>query len=183
MFDVDVEGIVEAGLKDDGFGVENFLGGERLDVRRGPGIRRVTLVGNGDRTFHGLGPGLELELEVGRFGPLGVSVFAGADAYRILGERKISFSDSRTCDPPAQPCASGLANEAISVVINNLPLTVGPEDVISPGGAVPEPGILIPNVYPFGPFGPDTYTASWSFEVEEWAYRGGLGIRLHWLGR
>ncbi len=30
--------------------------------------------------------------------------------------------------------------------------------------------------------GPDTYTADWSFEIDPWIYRAGLGFRIHWLG-
>jgi hypothetical protein len=28
----------------------------------------------------------------------------------------------------------------------------------------------------------NTFTAKWSFEVDPWMYRAGLGLRLHWLG-
>jgi hypothetical protein len=28
----------------------------------------------------------------------------------------------------------------------------------------------------------DVYTADWEHEIEPWMYRGGLGIRFHWLG-
>ena len=31
-------------------------------------------------------------------------------------------------------------------------------------------------------FGPDTYNAKWSFEVDPWQYRAILGVRFHWLG-
>jgi hypothetical protein len=30
--------------------------------------------------------------------------------------------------------------------------------------------------------GQDTFTANWSFEVDPWMYRAGLGLRFHWLG-
>jgi len=40
------------------------------------------------RTFHGLGPGLELEVETGQLGPLVVSLFSGFRAYRFLGTHK-----------------------------------------------------------------------------------------------
>ena len=42
------------------------------------------------------GPGLDLEMDTGRFGPLGTSLFLGARFYRILGNRKIELSDSQS---------------------------------------------------------------------------------------
>lgn len=44
-------------------------------------------------TFHGLGMGLEVEVETGRLGPTMVSVFAGGQAYRLL-DRQVAFSGS-----------------------------------------------------------------------------------------
>ena len=40
------------------------------------------------RIFHAIGPGLELEMDTGRIGPLVVSVFAGFRAFHFLGTRK-----------------------------------------------------------------------------------------------
>jgi hypothetical protein len=37
-------------------------------------------------------------MDTGRFGPIGSSVFLGARAYHVLGDRSISFSTSETFD-------------------------------------------------------------------------------------
>lgn len=169
-YGVDVDGAVFAGLKDDGFGLYQ----NQADVRKGPGIRAINLQSSTSRTFDGVGPGLELEMEAGRFGPLGVSVFLFTNAYRIIGDRSVHLRASVTCDPPASPCASGL--------VNTLDAPVTGTTVVSAVGPVPGAGVLIPNTSPFGPFGKDTYTADWSFAVNPWAYRGGIGIRFHWIG-
>ena len=61
-------------------------------------LRETTLTGSGSRTFNGIGPGLDVEMDVGRYGPLGVSLFLGGRAYRILGDRTIAFSASQSFD-------------------------------------------------------------------------------------
>lgn len=50
------------------------------------------------QAFHGIGPGLELELDAGRAGPLLVSVFVGLQGYRELGERNIRVTRSDQYD-------------------------------------------------------------------------------------
>lgn len=49
-------------------------------------------------TFHGLGPGLELELDAGRVGPFSISIFSGVQSYRVLGTRKVRVIASDTYD-------------------------------------------------------------------------------------
>jgi hypothetical protein len=61
-------------------------------------LREVALTGSESRRFHGIGPGLELEMDAVRYGPLGISLFVGAGAYAILGDRSISFSATQSYD-------------------------------------------------------------------------------------
>ncbi len=61
-------------------------------------IRDTTLRGSGSQYFNGIGPGLDVEMDVGRYGPLGVSLLFGARAYRILGDRSFSFDASQSFD-------------------------------------------------------------------------------------
>ena len=61
-------------------------------------LREIRLQGSGSGTFDGIGPGLDIEMDIGRFGPLGTSLFAGARFYYILGEREIAFGDSQPYD-------------------------------------------------------------------------------------
>jgi hypothetical protein len=58
-----------------------------------PGItlRERTLTASGSQRFNGLGPGLDVEMNTGRFGPIGSSLFLGARAYRILDNRTLSI--------------------------------------------------------------------------------------------
>jgi hypothetical protein len=58
-------------------------------------LREMTLTATGSRRFHGIGPGLDVEVETGRFGPLGTSLFLGARAYHVLGDRTIAFDTSQ----------------------------------------------------------------------------------------
>lgn len=67
--------------------------------------RNVTLSASDSQWFNGIGPGLELELSVGRFGPVGSSLFLDAHAYRILGKRKVSLTGSASF--PQSPPGSG----------------------------------------------------------------------------
>jgi len=71
----------------------------------GPQIREIILTGRQRLTLDGIGPGLELELEAGRFGPLGLTVFGNMNTYRILGDRDAAFSDVET--KPALPPVPG----------------------------------------------------------------------------
>jgi hypothetical protein len=59
-------------------------------------LRERTLSGSGSQRFNGIGPGLDIELDTGRFGPIGSSLFIGARGYRILGDRTISFGAEQT---------------------------------------------------------------------------------------
>ena len=61
-------------------------------------LRETHLEGSGSRTFDGIGPGLDLEMDVYRWGQLGVSLFLGAGAYHVLGGRTITFSTSEEFD-------------------------------------------------------------------------------------
>jgi hypothetical protein len=54
-------------------------------------LRETILTASDSQRFNGIGPGLDVEVDTGRFGPLGVSLFLGGLAYRILGDRTIAF--------------------------------------------------------------------------------------------
>jgi len=54
----------------------------------------VALSGTQSQWFNGIGPGLELEMDAFRAGPIGASLFLNAHGYRILGEREVRFSES-----------------------------------------------------------------------------------------
>jgi hypothetical protein len=62
----------------------------------GRNIREISLSGNDSLTLDGIGPGLELEMDAFRWGPLGASLFLDGGAYRILGERSVRFSDTQS---------------------------------------------------------------------------------------
>jgi len=87
-YTVDVVGKVEAGVKND----PQFVTTASSDW--GAHLRAVSLSGKRSPTYNGIGPSLELEMDVGQFGPLGASLFLGGAVYKILGDRSVSFSDS-----------------------------------------------------------------------------------------
>lgn len=61
-----------------------------------PGYLRLpsSLRGSASKRFNGIGPGLDLEVDTVRSGPLGASLFVGARAYYVLGNREISYDAS-----------------------------------------------------------------------------------------
>lgn len=80
-YQVDVDGVVLRAAKP-------FNDGQ-------PG-RFIELEGADSKWFNAIGPGMELEMVLGRRGPIEPSVFIGGQAYKVLGNRKIEFSDSVT---------------------------------------------------------------------------------------
>jgi hypothetical protein len=92
---VDVEGlVVDAECQP-----QPLFGGTQCNTELPNGfLREIRLQGSGSATFDGIGPGLDIELDTGRAGPVGTSLFLGARAYHILGDRKIEFGDSQSFD-------------------------------------------------------------------------------------
>jgi hypothetical protein len=45
--------------------------------------------------FNGIGPGLDIEMDAARYGPLGASIFLGMRAYYIVGDRTMDFGTSQ----------------------------------------------------------------------------------------
>ena len=58
--------------------------------------RFVVLQDSESRTFDAIGPGLELELETDRFGPVGTTLFLDFFAYKVLGDRTVELADTAT---------------------------------------------------------------------------------------
>lgn len=90
-YTVDVEGLVVAGLKNDPL-VQPLPPAPPY----GNVVREVRLSGHDSLVVNAIGPGLEFELETVRFGPIGTTLFLNADAFRVLGNRKVEFSQSTT---------------------------------------------------------------------------------------
>ncbi len=61
-------------------------------------VRETVLEATASQHFNGIGPGLDIEMDTGRYGPLGVSLFLGARAYAILGDRDFVFGDTESFD-------------------------------------------------------------------------------------
>jgi len=85
--------------------------------------RSISLLASGSETFDGIGPGLDIEMDTGRFGPLGTSLYLGARAFKILGSRSIELNDAATFDDPV-----GSGDEAVgkwSLEVNDWMYRVG----------------------------------------------------------
>ena len=68
-----------------------------------PGFTRaVTLTGSTTEAFDGIGPGLDLEMDTGRFGPVGSSILIGVQLYRIIGDTEVDFSSPVSTHPPTR---------------------------------------------------------------------------------
>jgi hypothetical protein len=57
-----------------------------------------SLAASDSQRFNGIGPGLDVEMDAGQLGPLGVSLFVGGRAYAIVDDRKISFGTTKSYD-------------------------------------------------------------------------------------
>ena len=65
------------------------------------GTQRIFLSGDEDLDIDAIGPSLELEIDVARWWDnVGASLFFGGGAYRILGDRDVSFSDTTIVPNP-----------------------------------------------------------------------------------
>jgi hypothetical protein len=61
-------------------------------------LREMTLAASDSQRFNGIGPGVDVEMDAGQLGPLGVSLFLGGRAYAIVGDRDFSFSATQSYD-------------------------------------------------------------------------------------
>lgn len=83
-FEIEVTGNVSDAECQQGGGVCNESGGGFL--------RGTTLTSGTTESYDGVGPGLELEMDTGRLGPLGASLVLGVRGYKILGDTEIEFT-------------------------------------------------------------------------------------------
>jgi hypothetical protein len=60
----------------------------------------IELNGNTTEEFHGIGPGLEIEMDTRRAGPFMLSLFVSGQAYKILGDTEVKFSEEQTLTYP-----------------------------------------------------------------------------------
>lgn len=74
-------------------------------------LRAIQLTGSASGSFDGIGGGLEFEMDTAKIGPLGCSLFVGAHAFKILGNRELEFADSESFADTGVP---GLAADATS---------------------------------------------------------------------
>jgi hypothetical protein len=98
--------------------VEGFIPGFPI-----PGFLRETiLTANDSQRFNGIGPGLDIEMDTGRFGPLGVSLFLGARAYYIVDDRTFAFGTAETFNDelraPLVPVTDDLAVAGFEVEVD-----------------------------------------------------------------
>jgi hypothetical protein len=59
-----------------------------------PGFRGAVLTATTSEDFHGVGPGLEIEMDTRRAGPFLLALFISGQAYRFLGDGEIRMSAS-----------------------------------------------------------------------------------------
>lgn len=73
-------------------------------------LRQINLMGHDSQRFHAIGPGLDIEMDTGRFGPIGTSLFLGGRAYRTFGDTTLEASTSMVYPNDGLP----LANQGVS---------------------------------------------------------------------
>jgi hypothetical protein len=62
----------------------------------GPNTRVIDLQKNLTKNINAIGTGVEVELESGKFGPIGAAVFASIHGYKVVGDRKFKFQSSQS---------------------------------------------------------------------------------------
>ncbi|MCP4039955.1 MAG: hypothetical protein GY944_23695 [bacterium] len=93
QYKLDIKGAVLAAIKDDVNGSKPVgTGGSTF----GTHVREIDLHASKTLTVNGIGPGIEVELESGQFGPIGATVFIGANAYKVLGDTKVKLKNEVT---------------------------------------------------------------------------------------
>jgi hypothetical protein len=126
-YEIDLEGlVVDADCQPQ-------LGRTECNTNLAGFLRETRLPGSATETFDGIGPALDVEMDTGRLGPLGTSLFLGTRVYRILGDTDVDFRSG--------------------------PITISDQ------------------------LGTDDAAARFGFEVDDWMYRVGIGMRLQWLGQ
>jgi hypothetical protein len=96
-YEVDAEGLVVDAACDPENRCTDVTGTPGLPPD--PGFLRETILTASDsQRFNGIGPGLDVEMDTGRYGPLGVSLFMGGRAYAIVDDRTISFGTQEVYD-------------------------------------------------------------------------------------
>lgn len=55
-------------------------------------FRYISLTSDRTETYHGVGPGLEIEADTQRAGPFMLTVYASGQGYSFFGDRRIAFS-------------------------------------------------------------------------------------------
>lgn len=59
-----------------------------------PSFNFIAISGSEEEYFHGIGPGLEIEADIARKGPLLLALTASGGAYHILGDRDVVISST-----------------------------------------------------------------------------------------
>jgi hypothetical protein len=67
-----------------------------LNFGRATEFRFIELAGQQTETYHGIGPGLEIEFDAARLSPFVMTVFVSGQAFALLNARDINFSDTHT---------------------------------------------------------------------------------------
>ena len=114
--DVEVSGrLTRAFRKDTGIAGQTVPGNPPLVIAAAPAafVTPIDLEASDTETFYGIGPGLELEMDAARAGPVMLTVFVSGQAYRMLGNRDVQLTASQTITDPAIIAAPGdPANQA-----------------------------------------------------------------------
>jgi hypothetical protein len=65
-------------------------------------LRLITLNASKTKRYHGMGAGMELEMDTRRSGPLLVSMFANVRVYRFMGDLKVNLKAKNSFDEEAK---------------------------------------------------------------------------------
>lgn len=117
------------------------------------GFREIYMDAASTKVFHGIGPGLELEMDTGRLGDFTVSLYGGARAYHFLGDTQVDFYTEPTPDEN-EFLAPGETNAEMRNENLQRNCVIGDSSQCE--------------------------NASFSFRKEPWAYTGHVGIRFRW---
>lgn len=101
--ELEVKGVVQRVVQAEGPFPDPFGRPRGAPVEEGfDNFRLISLTDTREKTFHGLGAGLELEGDATRLGPFVLSIYLSGQGYRFLGDREVAFSVTNEFDETAE---------------------------------------------------------------------------------
>ncbi len=94
--EIEVTGLVNRAVKRDPTAAPGAPADPAFRATSFSDFRLIYLNASQKKAFNGIGPGLEVEGDAARLGPLVLSVYLSGSGYRFIGNRKVSLTDTNS---------------------------------------------------------------------------------------